>query len=120
MDDAQVDAVQALLRTAALESTYLEQFRRSYEGGVYVHVAFMSTGLMARSWLVEDDNYTCEDERFHVISSSDIDSTLLDAISNLLKNPLYLWSYDDSVTDLTPASVLVVNTALIERLHGER
>ena len=120
VDDAQVDAVQALLRTAALESTYLEQFRRSYEGGVYVHVAFMSTGLTARSWLVEEDNYTCEDERFHVVSSSDIDSTLLDAISNLLKNPLYLWSYDDSVTDLTPASVLVVNTALIERLHGER
>lgn len=116
-----VDFVQSLLRDIALSSDYLAPFRYNYNNGTYVHVAFMSSGLTVRSYLPEGDNFTTDDDRFNIISTSDFEDSLLGALEDLgiLKYPLYLWSYDNTVTDITPSSVCVVNSRLIDRLHLE-
>lgn len=116
-----VDFVQGLLRNIVLSSDYLAPFRYNYNNGTYVHVAFMSSGLTVRSYLPEGDNFTTDDDRFNIISTSDFEDSLLGALEDLgiLKYPLYLWSYDNTVTDITPSSVCVVNSRLIDRIHSE-
>ena len=116
-----VDFVQSLLRDIVLTSNYLARFRYNYNNGTYVHVAFMSSGLTVRSYLPEGDNFTTDDDRFNIISTRDFEDSLLGALEDLgiLKYPLYLWSYDNTVTDITPSSVCVVNSRLIDRLHSE-
>ena len=116
-----VDFVQGLLRNIVLSSDYLARFRYNYNNGTYVHVAFMSSGLTVRSYLPEGDNFTTDDDRFNIISTRDFEDSLLGALEDLgiLKEPLYLWSYDNTVTDITPSSVCVVNSRLIDRLHSE-
>ena len=116
-----VDFVQGLLRNIVLSSDYLARFRYNYNNGTYVHVAFMSSGLTVRSYLPEGDNFTTDDDRFNMISTRDFEDSLLGALEDLgiLKYPLYLWSYDNTVTDITPSSVCVVNSRLIDRLHSE-
>lgn len=116
---ATVDFIQGQLRNIVLETEYLEPFRYHYNNGVYVHVAFMSSGLTVRSYLSEGNNFTTEDDRFHIINTDDFEDALLDLIGTFAKYPLYLWSYDNTVTDITPASVCVVNSRLIDRLHSE-
>ena len=116
-----VDFVQGLLRNIVLSSDYLAPFRYNYNNGTYVHVAFMSSGLTVRSYLPEGDNFATDDDRFNIISTRYFEDSLLGALEELgiLKHPLYLWSYDNTVTDITPSSVCVVNSRLIDRLHSE-
>lgn len=119
--DVDVSYIQSLLQDIILSSDFLESFRYRYNDGVYVHVAFMSTGLTVESFLNREGNFVNDDSRFHLITSDDFGSDLLKILSDmgLLKYPMYLWSYDNTVTDLTPASVCVVNSRLIDRLHSE-
>lgn len=116
-----VSAIQSLLQNILLSSNFLAKFRRSYNNGIYVHVAFMSSGLTVKSYLPEDGNFVSDDDRFNIISTDDFEDGLLDLLANLniLKYPMYLWSYDNTVSDITPASVCVVNSRLIDRLHSE-
>ena len=114
-----VAAIQSLLQQIILTEDALANYRYRYNDGVYVHVAFMSSGLTVKSYLPEGDNFTTADNRLKIISTDDFNDPLLDAVSGLLKNPLYLWSYDNTVTDITPSSVCVVNSRLIDRLHSE-
>lgn len=119
--DVDVSYIQSLLQDIILSSDFLESFRYRYNDGVYVHVAFMSTGLTVESFLNRAGNFVNDDSRFHLITSDDFGSDLLKILSDmgLLKYPMYLWSYDNTVTDITPASVCVVNSRLIDRLHSE-
>lgn len=116
-----VSAVQMLLQNIILSSNYLARFRRNYNNGIYVHVAFMSSGLSVRSYLPDKGNFVSDDNRFNIISTSDLEDGLLDILSDwgILKHPLYLWSYDNTANDITPASVCIVNSRLIDRLHSE-
>ena len=81
----------------------------------------MSTGLTVESFLNRVGNFVNDDSRFHLITSDKFGSDLLKILRDmgLLKHPMYLWSYDNTVTDITPASVCVVNSRLIDRLHSE-
>ena len=45
-------------------------------------------------------NMTLEDGRFRYFSSDDISG--LDILGSILKNPMYVFGYDDSTTDLVP------------------
>lgn len=119
--DVNVSYIQSLLQDIILSSDFLESFRYRYNDGVYVHVAFMSTGLTVESFLNRAGNFVNDDSRFHLITSDDFGSDLLKILTDmgLLKYPMYLWSYDNTVTDITPASVCVVNSRLIDRLHSE-
>ncbi len=118
---------QSLIQGALLEANYLSSFRRSYNNGIYMHVVFMSTGFYAKSYLVEDDNFKSEDTRFKIIDIDEVfndeglsTSTkgVLRLVSEYLEYPMYLWGYDNTVTDLTPGSECIVNSRLIDRLHG--
>ncbi len=129
IDSSLLDFVQSVIQSACLSADCLSSFRRSYNNGIYVHVAFMSTGFNAKSYMApEYGNFQSEDTRFSIIDSTDLfndpnltgQAVLLTYLEDfgLVQYPMYLWSYDNTVTDLTPGSECIVNSRLIDRLHG--
>ena len=63
-----------------------------------------------------------EDKRFKTFNTNQIDSGLLDMAFNIVpslkQNPIYVWCYDASETELVPGHTYVVNSKTIDRLHG--
>lgn len=94
-----------------------EQFIVYYNGIKQIHMGFMAMGLK-RPQTLYPNNITMEDERFSVFNSDELDGGLGSILSQILKEPIYFWCYNNKVDDLTPDSKYSVNTNLINRLHG--
>ena len=139
-----IDMLYSTLRRLLVADPSIESFRRDVGGVTYLHLGFITIGLSGRSCLFDgylpdgrrvgadgkiegtdeyadpDDvswNMTLEDGRFRYFSSDDIYG--LDILGSILKNPMYVFGYDDSTTDLVPGSTYTINSRLIARLHGE-
>lgn len=95
-----------------------EQFIVYYNGVKQVHMGFMAMGLK-RPQTLYPNNITMEDERFSVFNSDELDGGLGSILSQVLKEPIYFWCYNNKVDDLTPDSKYSVNSNLIDRLHGD-
>ena len=139
-----IDILYSTLQRLLVTDPSIESFRRDVGGVTYLHLGFITMGLSGRSCLFDgylpdgrrvgadgkiegtdeyadpDDvswNMTLEDGRFRYFSSDDISG--LDILGGILKNPMYVFGYDDSTTDLVPGSTYTINSRLIARLHGE-
>lgn len=139
-----VDIIYSTLQNALANESALDSFRREVGGVAYMHLGMISMGLSGRSCLFDgylpdgrrvgadgkiegtdeyadpDDvswNMTLEDGRFRYFSSDNISG--LGMLEEILKNPMYVFGYDDSTTDLVPGATYTINSRLIARLHGE-
>lgn len=142
--DEIIDALYGLLQNLLVREPSIESFRRDVGGVTYLHLGFITMGLSGRSCLMDgylpdgrrvgadgkiegtdeyadpDDvswNMTLEDGRFRYFSSDNISG--LGMLEEILKNPMYVFGYDDSTTDLVPGATYTINSRLIARLHGE-
>ncbi|MCQ2602839.1 MAG: Ig-like domain-containing protein, partial [Clostridia bacterium] len=102
-----IDSAGAIISTK-LEGENLMDKCSIYNGMKYFHLGFITTGLTEKSYL----ECHFEDDRFTSITSDDLD------LGMLIGNPITLYTYGNNDQQISPASTYVVNSKLIERLHG--
>lgn len=114
------DLIKTTLQQVIRSSEFLNAYKKEYNGEVNIHFGFISLGLSNKSYIIND--ITMEDKRFKTFNTNQIDSDLLDMAFNIVpslkQNPIYVWCYDASETELVPGHIYVVNSKTIDRLHG--
>ena len=84
---------------------------KNYNGISYVHFGFVSTGLNEKSYVEPHGEYFEEGGRLTELSTDMVEGL------DILVNPIRVWCYLSSETDIQPGSTYKVNTRFIDRLH---
>lgn len=84
---------------------------KNYNGISYVHFGFVSTGLSEKSYVEPHGEYFEEGGRLTELSTDMVEGL------DILVNPIRVWCYLSSETDIQPGSTYTVNTRFIDRLH---
>lgn len=84
---------------------------KNYNGLSYVHFGFVSTGLNEKSYVEPHGEYFEEGGRLTELSTDMVEGL------DILVNPIRVWCYLSSETDIQPGSTYTVNTRFIDRLH---
>lgn len=84
---------------------------KNYNGISYVHFGFVSTGLNEKSYVEPHGEYFEEGGRLTELSTDMVEGL------DILVNPIRVWCYLSSETDIQPGSTYTVNTRFIDRLH---
>lgn len=84
---------------------------KNYNGISYVHFGFVSTGLSEQSYVEPHGEYFEEGGRLTELSTDMVEGL------DILVNPIRVWCYLSSETDIQPGSTYTVNTRFIDRLH---
>ncbi len=105
---ALTQGINAVLRDKLLDKS-IEQYRLNYNRKQWFLIGFMSNGVKYPTYLECD----FEDERITYVTSD-----ILEGFENLLANPVYLYTYKNTVEDILPEKTYVINNKLIARLHG--
>ncbi len=105
---ALTQGINAVLRDKLLDKN-IEQYRLNYNRKQWFLIGFMSNGVKYPTYL----EWEFEDERITYVTSE-----ILDGFENLLANPVYLFTYKNTVEDILPEKTYVINNKLIARLHG--
>lgn len=85
---------------------------KNYNGISYVHFGFVSTGFREKSYVEPHGEYFEEGGRLTELSTD-----MVEGLDTLLDNPIRVWCYLSSETDIQPGSTYTVNTRFIDRLH---
>lgn len=86
---------------------------KNYNGISYVHFGFVSTGLNEKSYVEPHGEYFEEGGRLTELSTDMVEGL------DILVNPIRVWCYLSSETDIQPGSTYTVNTRFIDRLHQD-
>lgn len=84
---------------------------KNYNGISYVHFGFVSTGLNEKSYVEPHGEYFEEGGRLTELSTDMVEGL------DILVNPIRVWCYLSSETDIQPGSTYTVNTRFIDRLQ---
>ena len=86
---------------------------KNYNGISYVHFGFVSTGLREKSYVEPHGEYFEDGGRLTELSTDMVEGL------DILVNPIRVWCYLSSETDIQPGSTYTVNTRFIDRLHQD-